>query len=133
MRITLQHENMKESLSVPRWRFQQFHHLDEGQEYKEQEETPKTREDQGAYHMHYRCPSFLHIDILNTSISRKCFMHLQFIVFKNWPKRRVVHFLAPIMRFRETRETVHLYNQNKAMDIIKANTPIIGSALAKTI
>jgi spore germination protein KC len=36
------------------------------------------------------------------------------------------------MRFREIRETVHVYiTKNKAMDIIKANTPIIGSALAK--
>ena len=102
----------------------------------EQEETPKHRVEIGTYaYVSIDAPSFLGYNMLNTSISRKIsFMHLQFIVFSQElaKSEELSTFLAPIMRFREIRETVHIYiTKNKAMDIIKANTPIIGSALAK--
>jgi spore germination protein KC len=140
-RITLQYENMKESSpqSQGGGSSSSASSSDEGQEQQgEQEETPKDRvEDQGSIsYVSIDAPSFFAgIDMLNTSISRKIsFMHLQFIVFSQElaKSEELSTFLAPIMRFREIRETVHIYiTKNKAMDIIKANTPIIGSALAK--
>jgi spore germination protein KC len=140
-RITLQYENMKESSpqSQGGGSSSSASSSDEGQEQQgEQEETPKDRvEDQGSIsYVSIDAPSFFAgIDMLNTSISRKIsFMHLQFIVFSHEVATcdELASFLAPIMRFREIRETVHVYiTKNKAMDIIKANTPIIGSALAK--
>ncbi len=140
-RITLQYENMKESSpqSQGGGSSSSASSSDEGQEQQgEQEETPKDRvEDQGSIsYVSIDAPSFFAgIDMLNTSISRKIsFMHLQFIVFSHEMATcdELASFLAPIMRFREIRETVHVYiTKNKAMDIIKANTPIIGSELAK--
>ena len=110
---------------------------DRNQQGKEEDSLKEKVEDQGNISsVTIDAPSFFAgIDMLNTSISRKIsFMHLQFIVFSQElaKSEELSTFLAPIMRFREIRETVDIYiTKNKAMDIIKANTPIIGSALAK--
>ncbi|NLN04009.1 MAG: Ger(x)C family spore germination protein [Clostridiaceae bacterium] len=136
-RITLQYENLKGSSPQSQSGSSSSSGDDQNQQGKEEDSLKEQVEDQGNIsYVTIDAPSFFAgIDMLNTSISRKIsFMHLQFIVFSQElaKSEELSTFLAPIMRFREIRETVHIYiTKNKAMDIIKANTPIIGTALAK--
>lgn len=139
-RITLQFENLKDASPQSNGGGSSSSgNSEEGQEQQgKQEESPEDKvEDQGSIsYVTIDAPSFFTgIDMLNTSISRKIsFMHLQFIVFSQEMAKNeeLSTFLAPLIRFREVRETVHIYvTKGKAMDVIKANLPIIGTALAK--
>ena len=137
-RITLQYENMKENSPQSGGSSSSSGQEEEQGGEEKKEESPKDRvEDQGSIsYVSIDAPTFFAgIDMLNTSISRKIsFIHVRFVVFSQElaESGEMGAFLAPLIRFREIRGTTHLYvTKGKAIDVIKANKPIVGSALAK--
>lgn len=83
-------------------------------------------------------PSFFTgIDMLNTSLSRRLnFMHTEvFIISEDLAKSGMLgEFLAPIIRFRQIRRSMHVFvSKGPAMDFIKETQPIVGTALSKNL
>lgn len=81
-------------------------------------------------------PSFFTgIDMLNASMPRKItFTHAQIIVFSEELAKSglIGEYLAPINRFRQLRRSAHVFVvKGKAVDFIRENKPVIGTALAK--
>lgn len=138
-RLTLQFENLKEASGAGGGSSGSEAKQEEGKDKeKDKQEEPKDKvEDQGNYsYVTIDAPTFFTgIDMLNSSISRKIsFLHIQFIVFSQELAEEGIlgEFLAPIVRFREIRDTAQVYiTKGKALDVIKANKPFIGKALVK--
>lgn len=83
-------------------------------------------------------PSFFTgIDMLNASLPRRLnFMHTTALVIsEDMAKNGTLgEFLAPIIRFKQIRRSMHVYvSKGPAMDFIKESKPVVGTALSKNI
>ncbi|PYG87398.1 spore germination protein KC [Ruminiclostridium sufflavum DSM 19573] len=82
-------------------------------------------------------PSILEgIDMLGMAVSRRIsLMHTKMIVFsEEIAKEGVGNYIAPIVRYRETRKTMHVaIVKGKAEEFINENKTNIGDSLAKAI
>jgi Ger(x)C family germination protein len=83
-------------------------------------------------------PSFFTgVDILNTALPRRLnFMHTTVLVISEEMAKSGMlgEFLAPIIRFRQIRRSMHVYvSKTSAMDFVKESEPIVGTALSKNI
>lgn len=95
-------------------------------------------EDSGYLSLSVEAPSFFTgIDMLNTTISRRIdFMHTEAIIISEELARsgKLGEFIAPIVRFRQIRRSMHLFiSKVPAMEFINSNKPLIGTALSKNI
>ncbi len=83
-------------------------------------------------------PSFFSgIDIINSTLSRRLnFMHTELLVVSEDIARSGMmgEFLAPIVRFRQIRRSLHvLVTKGTALDYIDSTKPSVGTALSKNI
>ncbi|NJD02581.1 MAG: Ger(x)C family spore germination protein [Ruminiclostridium sp.] len=82
-------------------------------------------------------PSFFTgLNMINTNLPRKLnLMHTKFLVFSEdlAMSGDIGEFLAPIVRFREVRRSIHvIVSRGPAMDFVKNNEPVIGITLSKS-
>ena len=82
-------------------------------------------------------PSFFTgLNMINTNLPRKLnLMHTKFLVFSEdlAMNGKIGEFLAPIIRFREVRRSIHvIVSRGSAMDFVKNNEPVIGITLSKS-
>lgn len=83
-------------------------------------------------------PSFFTgINMINSTLPRiLSFVQAKFLVFSEELAREglIGEFIAPIIRFRQIRRTLHLLvSRSAAMEFIQENKPFIGGALSKSL
>ncbi|HOR87221.1 MAG TPA: Ger(x)C family spore germination protein [Bacillota bacterium] len=80
---------------------------------------------------------FAGIDMLNSSVSRRLnFMHTEVLVISEdlAESGMLGEFLAPIIRFRQIRRSMHVFVTNgSAMNAINTVKPLVGTALSKNL
>ncbi|HOJ10034.1 MAG TPA: Ger(x)C family spore germination protein [Clostridiales bacterium] len=79
---------------------------------------------------------FTGINMINAAVPRKLnFMHAKFLVFsEEIAKTGVGEFIAPIIRFREIRRTLHvIVARGKASDFLAEYEPVVGTTLSKAM
>jgi Ger(x)C family germination protein len=83
-------------------------------------------------------PSFFTgIDMLNSTLARRLnFMHTELMVISEdlAESGMLGEFIAPIIRFRQIRRSMHVFiSVGSAMDYVDATKPFVGTALSKNI
>lgn len=83
-------------------------------------------------------PSFFTaIDMINTTLSRRLnFMHTELVVISEEIAKsgELREFIAPIIRFRQIRRTMHVFiSADSPMSYLENLKPVVGTALSKNI